>query len=245
MDLAGLESVLDSRTKLLFLCSPHNPVARVWTEEELRELGNLCRKRGLIIVSDDIHSDLIMPGNRFVPLAALDGGFAENTVTCMSPSKTFNIPGIGYSFAVISNPKLRDAFRTAGERTAALSFSSLFSGPAAEAAYREGEGWLGALLPYLRDNYGYLKNFLAEALPGLRVFPQEGTYLAWMDFSAYSLSDGELKRILRTEARVRLNDGPSFGPGGEGFQRLNFACPRETLKAGLGRIASAFSPREK
>jgi cystathionine beta-lyase len=163
----------------------------------------------------------------------------------MAPSKTFNIPGAGSALAVISNPKLRDAYRLAGERMALLSLPGIFSAEAALAAYKGGEHWLDELLAYLWDNYQYLRQFFAEALPSLTVSPLEGTYLAWLDFSAYGLADAELKRILREDARVRLNDGPSFGPGGEGFQRLNFACPRKTLTEALGRIASAFAPHEK
>jgi cystathionine beta-lyase len=245
MDLAHLESVLDKTTKLLFLCSPHNPVGRVWTPGELRDLGELCGKRGVIVVSDEIHCDLIMPGGSFTPFASLGGAFAENCVACVSPSKTFNIPGIGGSFAVIPNPKLRRAFRRAGERTAALGLPGLFSGIAARAAYLHGESWLDELIVYLAGNYRYLKDFFGERLPSLEVCPLEGTYLAWLDFRAYGLPDKELTHILRNRAGVRLNDGPSFGPGGEGFQRLNFACPREALREGLERIAAAFSAYEK
>jgi cystathionine beta-lyase len=245
MDLSHLESVLEKKTKLLLLCSPHNPVGRVWTAEELRDLGELCGRRGVIVVSDEIHCDLIMPGGRFTPFASLSGVFAENSVTCVSPSKTFNIPGIGGSFALIPNPKLRRAFCRAGERTAALGLPGLFSGIAAQAAYAHGEGWLDELLVYLAGNQRYLKEFLQSRLASLAVFPVEGTYLAWLDFRAYGLSDRELTNILRGKAGVRLNDGPSFGPGGEGFQRLNFACPGEDLRVGLEKIAAAFSVYEK
>jgi cystathionine beta-lyase len=244
MDLDHLASVLDKKTKLLLLCSPHNPVGRVWTPEELRDLGELCGKRGVIIVSDEIHCDLIMPGGRFTPLASLRE-FAQACVTCVSPSKTFNIPGIGGAFALIPNPELRRAFCRAAERTAALCLPGVFSGIAAQAAYLYGESWLEELLVYLAGNYRYLRDFLEERLASLAVFPVEGTYLAWMDFSAYGLSDKELVNALRNKAGVRLNDGPSFGPGGEGFQRLNFACPREALRLGLERIAEAFSAYEK
>jgi cystathionine beta-lyase len=252
MDLEHLESVTGADTKLLILCSPHNPVGRVWSEAELRALGGLCQKRGLTIVSDDIHCDLVMPeaanqpaGRRFVPLISLGEEFAQTSVTCLAPSKTFNIPGAGSAFTVIPNPKLRDAFRRAGEKTALLSIHGLYSAVAAEAAYRYGEAWLEELLPYLRDNFIFLKDFLAQELPSAGVTPLEGTYLAWLDFSAYGLADSEVSRVLREKARVRLNDGPSFGKGGEGFQRLNLGCPRAVLKETLERIAAAFAVYEK
>jgi cystathionine beta-lyase len=245
MDLAQLESVIDAGTKLLLLCSPHNPVGRVWSAAELRELGELCRRRGLTIVSDDIHCDLIMPGGRFVPLVSLGEEFAQTSVTCLAPSKTFNIPGVGSAFTVIPNPKLRAAFRRAGEKTALLSLPGLYNAVAAEAAYRFGGPWLDELLPYLRDNFLFLKDFLAKEMPSVAPAQLEGTYLAWLDFSAYGLADGEVTRLLREEARVRLNDGPSFGMGGEGFQRLNFGCPRAVLKEALTRVAAVFSAYEK
>jgi cystathionine beta-lyase len=240
MDLAQLASVIDG-AKLLILCSPHNPVGRVWTPAELKELGALCVSRGVTVVSDDIHCDLVMPGQRFAPLASLGLEFAQNTLTCMAPGKTFNIPGVGSAFSVIPNPKLREAFRRAGEKTAMLSIQGVFSVAAAGAAYRYGGAWLDELLPYLRDNYLFLKEFCARELPRVGVTELEGTYLAWLDFSAYGLGDREVTRVLREKARVRLNDGPSFGTGGEGFQRLNFGCPRAVLKEGLERIAEAFA----
>jgi cystathionine beta-lyase len=240
MDFEHLASVIDEKTKLLILCSPHNPVGRVWTESELVELGELCLKRGVVIMSDDIHCDLVMPGRRFISLASLREDFALNTLTAIAPGKTFNIPGAGSAFTVIPNPKLRQAFRLAGEKTALLHLPGLYSGVAAEAAYRFGETWLAELLPYLRDNYLFLKDFFARELPRVKVTELEGTYLAWLDFSAYGLSDAALTKILLEKARVRLNDGPSFGEGGAGFQRLNFACPRAVLREGLERIAAAF-----
>ena len=245
MDLRQLEAAADKDTKLLLLCSPHNPVGRVWDEGELRELGELCGKRGIVIVSDEIHCDLLMPGNRFVSLLSLGAAFAENTITCVSPSKTFNIAGIGGSYVFIPNANLREKFRRSAERTSALSLPGLFSGIAAEAAYRSGEKWLDEVLLYVWNNYLYLKDFFARQLPSLTVFPVEGTYLAWLDFSAYGLSDARITSVLREEAQVRLNDGPSFGTGGEGFARLNFACGRQTLAEGLRRIAEAFSAYEK
>jgi cystathionine beta-lyase len=241
MDLDHLKALTGKETRLLILCSPHNPVGRVWSEGELAALGELCLARGLVIVSDDIHCDLIMPGSRFVPLAPLSGELERNTLTVIAPSKTFNIPGVGSAFTVIPNPELRQAFRLAGEKTALLNIGGIYNGLAARAAYRFGAAWLEELLPYLRDNYLFLKDFFAKNLPLAGVTELEGTCLAWLDFSAYGLDDASLKETLLKKARVRLNEGPSFGKGGEGFQRLNFGCPRATLQEGLERIASVFA----
>jgi cystathionine beta-lyase len=240
MDLGHLKSVIDRQTKLLILCSPHNPVGRVWTENELSALGELCLSRGLCIVSDDIHCDLVMPGSRFVPLAPVSGELAQSTLTVLAPSKTFNIPGVGSAFAVIPNPGLRRAFRLAGEKTALLNIGGVYNGVAAQAAYRFGAAWLAELLPYLDGNRLFLKDFCARKLPRVKVTELEGTCLAWLDFSAYGLDGAGLSETLLGKARVRLNDGPSFGKGGEGFQRLNLGCPRATLREGLERIAEAF-----
>ena len=239
MDLEGLETLLDGGVGLLILCSPHNPVARVWDPEELLALGNLCRDRGVVIVSDDIHSDLIMPGKTFTPLAALGEDLAANSVTCSSPSKSFNIPGAGSAFAVIPDPEKRDAFRRAAERMGAMDMPNLFSAAAAEAAYREGEEWLEEVKSYIWDNYLFLEDFCRRRLPDLRVHPLEGTYVVWIDFRGLGLSAREMDTALR-DARVRPSPGEIFGPGGEGFYRLNIACPRELLRQGLERIAAAF-----
>lgn len=243
MDLGQFDAVADRGTKLLILCSPHNPVARVWTEEELKNLGELCLAKGIRVVSDEIHGDLIMPGRRFTPLAALSASFAANTVTCAAPSKTFNIPGAGSAFVVIPDPDLRAAFRKAGEKTAALDLPNLFSVTAAEAAYRTGEAWLEALIAYVWENYLFVKDFFAEKLPRVRVFPQEGTYVVWLDFRDYGMDAAALKDLLLEQARVRLSWGETFGLGGEGFQRINIACRRETLRRSIEGIARVFSGR--
>jgi cystathionine beta-lyase len=240
MDFDHLESVLGGGVKVLIFCSPHNPVARVWTKEELRRLGELCCKKNIVIVSDDIHSDLVMPGHRFVPLAALEEAAAARTITCFAPSKTFNIPGTGCAFIVIPDPDLREAFRKAGEKTSALDMPNLFSAAATEAAYRTGGPWLEALVPYIQGNYEFLKKYLAEHLPQVVVFPLEGTYVAWLDFRSFRISDEALENLLLKEAKVKLNGGPIFGPGGEGFQRINIACSRGVLEEALRRIVQVF-----
>jgi cystathionine beta-lyase len=239
MDFDALEAAA-AGVKVLILCNPHNPVARVWTGEELERLGEICVKNDIVVVSDDIHSDLVLPGHPYVPLANIRGDFAARTVTCFAPSKTFNIPGTGCAFIVIPDPALRAAFRKAGERTAALDGTNLFSAAAAEAAYRTGGPWLEALVPYIRANYDFLKNRLAQRIPSVRVYPLEGTYVAWLDFRSFRISDEALENLLLREAKVKLNGGPIFGPGGEGFQRINLACPRNILEEALRRMAGVF-----
>jgi cystathionine beta-lyase len=240
MDLERLEASLTPRARLVLLCSPHNPVARVWRREELEELAEVCLRRGLIMVSDEIHCDLVFPGHRHLPTAALSEEAARRTLTLLSPTKTFNLAGLGGSLAVIADPELRSRFRAAKERLwpgAANAFSVV----AAEAAWRHGAPWLQRVLAYVAGNFRFLKDFLAASLPPVRVFPLEGTYLAWLDFRALGLTDAELKRRLLREARVWLDDGPMFGTGGRGFQRLNLACPRSILREALRRLAAALS----
>jgi len=242
MDLDQLESVIDGGTKLLLLCSPHNPVGRVWTEKELRDLGELCLAKGVTIVSDEIHSDLIMPGYEFVPILSLGEKIAACSVSCSAPSKTFNIPGTGCALVAIPDPGLRERFRRSAARACALGDMNLFSTTASLAAYRTGEDWLDALIPYLAENHAFLKDYLASELPSVKAYPLERTYVPCFDFRAYGLGAEELAKIVR-EAGVKLSDGAGFGPGGAGFERINIACPRTTLEEGCRRIAAAFGSK--
>jgi cystathionine beta-lyase len=239
-DLEHLEASLTARTRLLLLCSPHNPVARVWRREELEALAELCLRRGLIVVSDEIHCDLVLPGHRHLPTAALSAEVAQRTVTLLSATKTFNLAGLGGSLAVIPDPRLRRRFRAAKEALW-TSAANAFSVVAAEAAWRHGAPWLERVLAYVAGNFGLVQDTLAASLPAARVFPLEGTYLAWLDFRALGFPDAELKRRILREARVWLDDGPMFGSGGQGFQRLNLACPRAILREALRRMVRALS----
>jgi cystathionine beta-lyase len=240
LDLEQLEASLSPRARMILLCSPHNPVARVWRREELEGLAEVCLRRGLIVVSDEIHCDLVFPGHRHLPTAALSGELARRTVTLLSPTKTFNLAGLGGSLAVIADPELRGQFRAAKERLWS-SVANACSVVSAEAAWRHGAPWLERVLAYVAGNYRFLQDFLAARLPAARAFPLEGTYLAWLDFRALGLTDAELKRRILRGARVWLDDGPMFGTGGRGFQRLNLACPRATLQEALRRMAAALS----
>lgn len=242
MDFDGLEKCFDSRVKMLILCSPHNPVGRVWTREELTRLGEICLRKGIVIVSDEIHFDLILGSDdapiRHYPLASLSEELAQNTVTCFAPSKTFNIAGFHSSAVITPNARLRALFDNSLESSASGG-SNLLAALAWEAACRESEGWLDALLDYLRGNLSFLCRYFEERIPRIKVIRPEGTYLVWLDFRGLELSQTELKTFLATEAKVGLNDGAAFGPGGEGFQRMNIACPRSTLEEGLRRIEAA------
>ncbi|HOX11853.1 MAG TPA: MalY/PatB family protein [Spirochaetia bacterium] len=242
MDLPDLERKIDSRTKLLILCSPHNPVGRVWTREELSALAELCARKNLVVVSDEIHADIVMPGRRHTCFAAISEDAASRSLTCLAVSKTFNLAGLCTANVVIPDRRLRDGFSTAAGNLG-LGTSNVFGIAAQEAAYTKGEPWLEELIRYVRGNYLRLKTVLEGGIPGIRVLPLEGTYLAWADCRGLGMSDPELKDFFLHKAKVWLDEGIKFGTGGSGFQRFNLACPRATLDAALDRILSAYEAR--
>lgn len=240
MDFADLEAKLADGVKAMILCSPHNPVGRVWSREELDKVGSLCVKYDVLLISDEIHSDLIYKNYKHTPTASLSPEIAERTITCLAPSKTFNIAGFATSLAVISNKELRDKFNG---YLAQLGFDStnLFGITALEAAYNYGEEWLDQALVYLEGNLDFLMNFLAEKLPKIKVSRPEGTYLVWLDCRDLGMNQKELVSFLIHKANVGLNDGTAFGADGEGFMRMNIACTRGTLEEGLKRIEKAVN----
>jgi cystathionine beta-lyase len=199
----------------------------------------MCDERGVVLVSDEIHQDIVMDGFRHLPTASLSEAAARTTVTLFGPTKTFNIAGLGGSFAVIPDRSLRDRFLEA-KRTLAPGLPNPLALAGQEAAYRRGEAWLTEALLYIRANYDFLCAFARRRLPRIGVFPLEATYLAWLDMRAVGLDDAELKRRLLEDAGVWLDEGVKFGPGGKGFQRLNLACPRSILSEALDRIARVF-----
>ncbi len=239
MDLADLERQLDPSVKLFFLCNPHNPVGRVWQKEELVELGEVCLKNKIIIVTDEIHSDLIFKGYKHIPFAALSEELAQCTIVCTSPSKTFNLAGLQISNIIIPNPELRKAYRDILTLNN-INSPNTFAITALEAAYGEGEEWLEQLLIYLEGNLNYLINFITKKIPKVKVIKPQGTYLVWLDFRDVGLEPMALKNFMLHKAKVALNEGYIFGKGGEGFERLNIACPRSLLKLGLERIENAL-----
>lgn len=242
MDYDRLEGLMKEGAKLLLLCSPQNPGGRVWTKEELVRLGDLCVKYDVKVVADEIHCDLVLPEHRHFPFASLSEAFAERTITCLAPSKTFNIPGLQTSFTVISNRELKREF---DRRIEALGVGSVnFFGPSATmAAYNESEDWLDALLGYVKANQEFAVRYLDEHLPELTPVPSEGTYLLWVDCRKLNLSSAELKRLMYKEAKIAFNEGSLYGKNGEGFLRINLACPQDLLKEALDRFAYAVKNR--
>ncbi len=226
-----------AKARLLLLCSPHNPVGRVWGKPELQRLLQIAKKYDLLILSDEIHADLIYPENKHHTLAAL----AENPatiLTAVAPSKTFNIPGLNLSALIVPDAKHRAAI-TQIFNSMHISASNPFSIVAFEAAYREGETWLDELLAYLRDTRDYVENYLAAHLPKIRLIKPEGTYLLWLDCRALGMSDAQLKHFFVHEAGVGMSPGILFGEGGSGFMRMNIGAPRHTIVAALENIRKA------
>lgn len=237
-DLDSFRKTIDERTSLLLLCSPHNPVGRVFSRAELEGLAEVCLEHNVVICSDEIHCDLVFPGHPHTPTAALAPEVAARTITLMAPSKTYNIPGLGCAVAVIPDPELRAAFKKAAEGI--VPHVNVLGYAATLAAYRDGQEWLNCVLAYLEENCDTLLDFLAAEMPALRCRRPEGTYLAWIDCRAAGLPGGPQSFFLE-RARVALNDGAAFGPGGEGFLRLNFACPRSRLIEALERMRRALT----
>jgi len=237
VDMDRFEGAMDDRTRLFVLCNPHNPVGRAFTRRELEAMADACLRHGLTICSDEIHCDLLLGDTRHIPIASLDPEIAARTITLMAPSKTFNIAGLGCSVAIIQDSVLRKRFQAA--RRGLVPGITVMAYVAAVAAYRDGQPWLTALLEYLTANRDYVTRYVRENLPGVSVWPPEATFLAWLDCCGLELPGGPYEFFLR-EARVALNDGAAFGPGGRGFVRLNFGCCRSTLEEGLERMRGAL-----
>jgi len=236
-DLEDLGRKADEGTKLVILSNPHNPVGRAWSRDELSALAELCARKNLVVVSDEIHADLLAPGARHVPFAAVSPDAAARSITCHSASKSFNIAGFNTACAVIPDSGLRARFEAMVVRLG-LGTPNVFGLVAQEAAYARGRAWLEELLVYLRGNYERLCEALAPS--PIIVHPLEGTYLAWLDCGALMLEDAALKRFFIDKAGVWLDEGIKFGPEGSGFMRMNLACPRATLDAALVRIWDAL-----
>ena len=240
IDFADFErKIAENNVKLFLLCSPHNPVGRVWTQEELSRIAELCLARRVTVVADEIHQDFIYPGHKHTVFATLSPETDNITVTCTSPSKTFNLAGLQISHVFIKNDELRDKFRRELDG-AGYSQPNTLGIFAAKAAYDHGEAWLEELLTYLAANISRAKDFLARNMPEVRLTQPEGTYLLWMDFSAYGLSDREMDDIIINKGKLWLDSGRIFGTGGSGFQRINIACPWSVLEEGLSRLADSF-----
>ncbi len=237
IDLDRFEATITGRTRIFILCNPHNPVGRVFRRDELEQMANLCLRHNVLICSDEIHCDLVFTGHRHLPIAALAPEVAAQTITLLAPSKTYNIAGLHCAVAIIPNPELRKRFQAA--RADLVPGVDVLGYTAALAAYRDGGPWLAAVLRYLEANRDLVFEYVNSHLPGVTMAKPEGTYLAWLDCRGAGLPDNP-HRFFLEKARVAVNDGATFGPGGEGFVRLNFACPRSTLLAALDRMREAI-----
>jgi len=237
-DFENLRQIIDSQTKLLILCSPHNPGGMVWTKEELEELSRICIENGIIIISDEIHADLVFTGNKHIPVPMVSDEIAMNSAVLMAASKTFNVAGLSTAFVIIPNKKIRVKYERV-LRTIHIDSGNIFGNIATEAALANGYDWLNQLMIYLEDNYNYLENFLTARMPKIKIMRPEATFLVWLDFTAYNLSEIQLAKLL-IDGGVALNKGSIFGTGGEGFFRLNFGCPRAVLEEGLKKIEKAL-----
>ena len=233
------EKASDVRVKLLLLCNPHNPVGRVWTREELTKLGEICLKHNVIVIADEIHGDLVYKGNKYIPFASISEDFANNSITCTAPSKTFNLAGFQVSNIIIPNRKLRGEYEI-GRHNIGISRLNVFASSVSTAAYRHGQPWLEELLNYLEDNKYYALNYIKKYLPQISVIEPEGTYMLWMDFRSLGLSDEQLHSLIFDQGKIVLNEGHTFGQGGEGFQRMNIACPRSLIQEALDRIRNVI-----
>jgi len=244
MDLADLESKCrDPEVKMVILCSPHNPVGRVWSEDELVEFGRICIENNVLIVSDEIHGDLICHDHVFTPFSKISETFAQNSVICTAPSKTFNLAGLQTSCIIIPRHDWRKRFEKTLLSNGLFGVNS-FGAVALQAAYDHGEKWLQQVLAYIEGNLDYLNEYVAENIPQINVIQPEGTYLVWLDCRNLNLETMELKRLMFEQARVYLDDGYIFGPEGEGFERINIACPRKVLAEALDRIQQAVRGRK-
>lgn len=243
MDLEDLEEkIIKEKVRLLFLCNPHNPVGRVWTKEELTALGDICVKHGVVVVSDEIHADFVFEGKHQV-FAAIKKEFEEITITCTSPSKTFNLAGLMISNIFIADRKLRHRFRKELDR-AGISQLGVMGLVACEAAYSQGEVWYEKMHEYVKENIEYTREFVNTRLPGVKMGEHQGTYLVWLDFRETGLSVEELEHLVIHKAKLWLDSGRIFGDCGKGFQRINVACPRKTLTIALTRLEKALTEKE-
>ncbi len=235
MDFEDLERKFAGGIKLMILCSPHNPVGRVWTREELTRLGELCLKYDVLLISDEIHADLILPGNKHIPIASLSKEIGDITITAMAPSKTFNVAGLSSSIIVIQNQVIKKKYDNM-LNSLHLGLGNIFGHVAIKAGYKGGDQWLDELMIYIKKNVDFTRSFLREKLPKVKLIEPDSTFLLWLDFSDYDISNEDLNKLFISKGKLALNNGTTFGMGGEGFFRLNIGCSQNILKDALDRI---------
>ena len=233
------EKISKHGVKIFILCNPHNPVGRVWTREELLRIGDICLRHDVLVIADEIHCDFVYPGYRYIPFASLSEQLAARTITCTSPSKTFNMAGLQVSNIIISNDELRKKFRW---EVGASGYSQVntLGLAAAQAVYSKGEEWLTELKEYLFENLQFARTFLQENIPEITLVEPEGTYLLWLDCSKLGLSYKELENLIIDKAKLWLDAGIVFGKETALFERINIACPRSILEQALNQLADAI-----
>lgn len=239
IDFEDLERKIDDNVKFLILCNPHNPIGRVWSKDELKRLGEICLKKGVMVIADEIHGDLVFDGKKYTPFASISEEFRLNSISCVSATKTFNIAGLQASFAVFPKKDMLDKFEDYLGKLD-IKRNNCFSLVAVEAAYSEGEDWLEQVLVYIRKNMEFVSQYLEKNIPQIKANRPEGTYLMWLDCRELNLSEEELNNFFVNKARVALDGGSWFGEEGNGFMRINVACPRSVIEEALLRIKEAI-----
>ncbi len=239
-DFEDLKKQIDSRTKMIILCHPHNPVGRVWTKAELTELADICLKNDILILSDEIHSDLVFKSHKHIPIAAISEEIAQNTIATYAPSKTFNLAGLSSSVVIIPNKKLKSTFDNF-LNDFHLNGGNVFGNVALEAAYSHGKEWLTEMLLYLEGNTDLIRQFAKKHESKMDLIEPEATYLLWLDFRKMNLNDKDLESFLLKKAKLGLNPGTMFGAGGQGFHRINIACPRALVVQALKQLDEALN----
>lgn len=240
IDYADLERKITAKTKLFILCNPHNPVGRAWTKEELAKLTDICIKHKIIIISDEVYFGLIYPGKAYTPIISVSEAAAMNSVTCISPTKSFNLTGVKHSLVIAKDPKILEIYKQELHKNNEFFGESIFGHAAVEAAFGRCDEWSAQLMDYIQGNYQTVRQFVEKELPGVVLYEPDSTYFLWMDFNCYHMSPEQQTTVFEKEARVEVSQGHSLGTGGEGHIRMNIACPRSVLLEGLKRIKDAF-----
>ena len=239
LDLDDLaEKAADPQNKILIICNPHNPIGRVWSREELTKVAEICQEHDVFVISDELHGDIVFPPHRYTPFAALSDAVAQNSATCISPAKTFNIAGVLDGMVVIPNNEHRQRFNNFGHRFQ-TNKTNVFASAAIEAGYRHGGPWLDELLIYLQSNVDFIRTYLQANIPQVTLVEPEGTYLVWLNFAGLGLDAKVLETFLAQDAQLALNAGYWFGREGAGFARMNIACPRTLLEQAFGHLTEA------
>ncbi len=234
------KQIIENDVKLYILCSPHNPVGRVWTADELKRIGDICLSHGVIVLSDEIHADFVFEGNKHIPFASIFPEFEQNSLTFTSPSKTFNIAGLQIAEVIIKDGEKKKQYKRTMNNLGYMELG-VMGLAAMKVAYTECDEWVDALVSYIYGNITFMENYLSDNIPVLNMTHPEGTYLPWVDFSSLGLSSHELEKLVRDKAKLWLDAGFIFGASGEGFERFNAACPRETLKQALEQLGQAVN----